>query len=717
MMKLKKHIKAFITPKHLTEKDGIFFWQERVLLIILSASSVLGFIAYLPSISLAVKEELWSIAALDTLMLGLIFFLTWRKDLPYKFRAGGVCLISFILGMVLLAVLGPFGAGPIWLFTFPVFTLILMGNRSAFTALFINLMTLIFVGFVIQINPDGIIGLLKINTWNLSIGNQLEKWVVICFNFMLLNIITVLIMATVLGGLNKSLIKSASAERKYREIFDNILDVYFETSLEGTILEISPSIEKISDYSQKELKENAFLLSQIYDQPEQRIDLIEKLKKNDETQNHEVNLKNKTGSTRICSVNARLLKDKYGKPERIVGILRDVTESKKDEHEKIKAQKIIGEREKLALVGQIAGKMAHDFNNILGIIMGNTELTLLYCKEPETRKSLEIIFNQTIRGKNLTKNLLAFAKDQEPKQEFFSLSEKVDLVLNLLKKDLEDIKIILDKKSGLPDIFADPGMIEHALVNLIQNSIHALSKVKGPTIIIKTYSEDNNIFLKIEDNGCGIPKEHLDNIYEPSFTLKGTMDTIKSYESGTKGTGYGMTNVKKYIEQHKGSIFAESELGFGTKFIIKIPIIKKELTAKEKTELKEEIVHFEKNILLVEDEQSLSDVQYHVLTQPPCNHKVDIAINGQVAIDLFDKNKYDLVSLDYVFPGKISGMDVYNHIRKTDQTIPVLFISGNIEFLESLKKLKQKDAFIDNLSKPCQNKDYVKAINALLEKH
>jgi len=716
-MKFKKHINSFITPNHLTEKDGIFFWQERVLLIILTASSVLGFITYLPSISLAVKEKLWSIAVLDTLMLGLIFFLTWRKDLPYKFRAASLSLISFILGVVLLAVLGSFGAGPIWLFTFPIFTLILMGNRSAFAALFINLMTLIFIGFVIQFNIDGIIGLFKINTWGLSTENHLEKWVVICFNFMLLNIITVLIMAIVLGGLNKSLIKSASAERKYREIFDNILDVYFETSLDGKIIEISPSIEKISDYSQEELKENGVLLSQIYDQTSQGTDLIDKLKQTAQTQNYEIYLKNKTGSTRICSVNAKILDDKDGKPPRIVGILRDITESKKDEQEKIKAQKITGEREKLALVGQIAGKIAHDFNNILGIIMGNTELALPDCQEPETRKSLEIIFKQTIRGKNLTKNLLAFAKDQEPRQEFFSFNEKVDLVLNLLKKDLEYIKIILEKKSGLPDIFADPGMIEHTIVNLIQNSIHALSKVKNPTIIIKTYAANNNIYLEIEDNGCGIPKEHLENIYEPSFTLKGNKDTIKSYETGTKGTGYGMTNVKKYIEQHKGSIFVESELGSGTKFIIKIPVIKKALTAKEKIELKEEIAHLEKNILLVEDEQSLSDVQYRILTQPPFNHKVDIAINGEVAVDLFDRNKYDLVSLDYVFPGKISGMDVYNHIRKTDQTIPVLFISGNIEFLESLKILKQKDAYIDHLSKPCQNKDYVKAINSLLEKH
>jgi DNA-binding response OmpR family regulator len=92
---------------------------------------------------------------------------------------------------------------------------------------------------------------------------------------------------------------------------------------------------------------------------------------------------------------------------------------------------------------------------------------------------------------------------------------------------------------------------------------------------------------------------------------------------------------------------------------------------------------------------------------------VDIADNSRVAMELVDKNKYDLISLDYVLPGKLNGMDVYHHIRKKNQTIPVLFISGNIEFLESIKELKRHDPYIDHLSKPCKNIDYVNNINML----
>ncbi|MCP4721794.1 MAG: response regulator, partial [Desulfobacteraceae bacterium] len=98
----------------------------------------------------------------------------------------------------------------------------------------------------------------------------------------------------------------------------------------------------------------------------------------------------------------------------------------------------------------------------------------------------------------------------------------------------------------------------------------------------------------------------------------------------------------------------------------------------------------------------------------PCFHRVDIANSGQAAIDLLEKNKYDLISLDYMLLDHMNGMDVYTHVRKTNQNIPILFISGNIEFLESIKNLKQKDAKIDHLSKPCMNKEYVNSINRLL---
>jgi len=393
----------------------------------------------------------------------------------------------------------------------------------------------------------------------------------------------------------------------------------------------------------------------------------------------------------------------------------DLAPLKEAENEKIKAQKIAGEQKKLALVGQVAGKMAHDFNNILGIIMGNAELSMLHCKDDRIRKTLELIFNQTLQGRSLTKNLVAFAKDQEPRQTFFNLGSTIQLAVDLLKKDLEGIRVIQTHSPGIPDLLADPGMMEHVLVNLLQNAIHAVSQTQSPCIKISSFASDTHICLDIMDNGCGIPKDQIERIYDPAFTLKGSRDLKGAYQPGIKGTGYGMANVKKYIEQHRGTIILSTEEGKGTGFSIHLPITRKELTSEEIQTIDRKNPAKGKHILVVEDEPAISSVQKAILSQAPCRHQVDIAESGQEAIDLISEHAFDLVSLDYLLPGHISGMDVYHHIRKKDPQVPVMFVSGNIEFLESIKGLKEKDPNMDHLSKPCRNTDYMILVNTMLQ--
>ena len=408
--------------------------------------------------------------------------------------------------------------------------------------------------------------------------------------------------------------------------------------------------------------------------------------------------------------------DADGNLKGILGIARDITERKKNEEEKIEAYLSLEEHKKLALVGKIAGKMAHDFNNVLGIIMGQSELGLFICKEPETLKKLKLIFDQSLRGKNLTKNLVAFAKDQEPKYECFYLNEKIALVISLLKKDLDGIEI---RKKGLSEnieLIADPGMIEHCLVNIFQNSIHALSKSENPFICIQLRQSNETVIVTIDDNGCGIPEAHIDNIFEPSFSLKGSRDVLDSYDGSIKGSGYGMANVNKYIELHKGKIKVRSQLNIGTTVELSFPLIRKKLTKEEKIIIEHEGYHSNKRILLVEDEIQIAEVQRFVLTNEPCNHIVDVAHTGKAALKLFDTNDYDLISLDYILPGKINGKNLYDHIRSKKKTTPILFISGNIEFLESIKDLKRDDRFVDHVSKPCQNIDYLNSIKLLLDK-
>lgn len=382
--------------------------------------------------------------------------------------------------------------------------------------------------------------------------------------------------------------------------------------------------------------------------------------------------------------------------------------------EMTKAHSYAAEREKQALIGKIAGKMAHDFNNVLGAVMGNAEIAIPDCNETHTRETLELILEQSLRGRNLTRNLVAFAKDQEPKQEYFAVNDKIDLVLNLLKKDMLNVGVTKEWSPGIPDILADPGMVEHCLVNLLQNALHATSKSEYPSIRIRTFYSDKHICITIEDNGCGIPKEHFERIFEPAFTLKGGRDTIGAYAPGIKGTGYGMSNVKKYLEQHHSTIHIESEVNRGTVITICFPEMKKSLSSGEVTEITTRGVVSGKRILIVEDELAISEVQYRILSKAPCNHSLDTAVNGQMAMDLISRNEYDLISLDYVLPGGINGIEVYNYLRQKNRKTPVLFISGNLSFLESIANMKEDDPFIDHISKPCQNREYINRISDLL---
>lgn len=508
------------------------------------------------------------------------------------------------------------------------------------------------------------------------------------------------------------------SERKYRLLFKHAPTGIYEVDfIKGRFTTANDIMCSFSGYTEEEfLAMNPMALFTAESNAHFKI-LIKKLTRGEPlNETIEADLIRKSGDTvHIIMAIDYQLEDKILKSARV--IVHDITELKRVEAEKIRAEKLAGEQKKLAMVGQIAGKMAHDFNNILGIIMGNSELLLTEKHDLPTTERLKLILNQTLRGKNLTRNLVAFAKDQEPKQEFFKLADKIDLVINLMKKDLEGIKLIRNDDFDIPDLLADPGMIEHTIVNLLQNSIHALSLTPMPEIEIKTFCLNDFIILQVRDNGCGIPEEHHKSIYSPAFTLKGSKDITRSYGNGIKGTGYGMANVKKYIEQHKGSILLESKPGKGTRFTIHLPVIKKELTENEKEIIEKKNIKSGKRILLVEDETDISNVQYTILSNPPCSHTVDIAHNGQMAIDLLKRNTYDTISLDYLLPGEINGMDVYEFIRETSPGIPILFISGNIEFLESIRELKARDPMIDHISKPCLNRNYIEQINALLSRN
>ena len=183
-------------PAGILRDDPFRYWQERVLLTVLFASAVFGFFAYVPSMWLAIKEGLWLVALADTFIYAVLLTALVHRRLPYVVRSGGVVGISFLLGLVLLFVLGPFGAGPVWLFIFPLFAGIFMGLMASLAALAVNGATLAVTGLLVWA---------EILPWATPAANPTAKWLVSSVNFMLLDTVAAISITVLLAGLRSSL--------------------------------------------------------------------------------------------------------------------------------------------------------------------------------------------------------------------------------------------------------------------------------------------------------------------------------------------------------------------------------------------------------------------------------------------------------------------------------------------------------------------------------
>lgn len=690
------------------EQGSLYQWRAHILAAIILAGMAFGFFAFIAGYAVVIKEGAWGLGLVNIfgVILGLVFICVRR--IRFEIRVALSLFMFYVIGAAVIVSVGPLSGGPAWLFAFPVLAGVLLGNRAAIVAVIMNALLLAAVDWMIS---SGMIG------QDFPFFTTPQTRIAAGINFLVVNAITAVSVSALLRGLDTS-------ETRYRLMADNVADVIWTMDMDLNVTYISPSIFQMQGYTADEARgmpirdlvtpDSMEKISQLYTRK------MAQLESGQEEAWQPVILEaeqiRKDGSLIWTSINARLLSGPDGRPRGILGVTRDITIERKIQADKIAARKIAAEHEKLALVGRIAGKMAHDFNNVLGIIMGNAELARMDGTDPEMNDTLDLIVQQSERGKNLTKNLVAFAKSTDPRRETFSINEKIDFVLNLLKSDLEGILVETTYDEEIT-IRADAGMIEHVLVNLIQNAVHALSLTRSPRISIRAHRSEQHLVMTITDNGCGIPDTALERIFEPSFTLKGSRDVTGSYRAGIKGTGYGLSNVKKYLDLHNGRMDIHSAAGSGTAVTLVLPAAEKPVGAADRPTAGLPAVNAGKSILLVEDELPILDVQYSLLTRPPYRHRVDTAKDGLTAVSLIESSQYDLVCLDYFLPGHMNGREIYDHLRKKQTDVPVLFVSGNIEFLESIEDLKKKDPLIAHLSKPCRNSDYLRLINRLLEKN
>ncbi|RHW16423.1 response regulator [Sphingomonas gilva] len=397
--------------------------------------------------------------------------------------------------------------------------------------------------------------------------------------------------------------------------------------------------------------------------------------------------------------------------------------SLKDNSEESKLKRQVAQATKMQAVGQLAGGVAHDFNNILTAIIGHCDLMLMrHTPGDSDYDDIQQIKANSNRAAGLTRQLLAFSRQQTLRPQVLQLPDVISEVSNLLKRLLgETVTLQIKHGRDLGAVRADPGQLEQVIINLAVNARDAMqSKGSGGVLTIQTRAvsvaearrmgddllpQAEYTALSVSDTGTGIPAEALPKIFEPFFTTKDV----------GKGTGLGLSTVYGIVKQSGGFIFADSAPGKGATFTIYLPVHRAEEAPKVAPPPAKERVEAawgSGTILLVEDEAMVRAVAERALVRH--GYTVLTAEHGEAALELLeDGANPDLMVSDVVMP-TMDGPTLVRHARQRYPSLPILFMSGYAE--EQLRKSIDLDN-VAFLPKPFSVQDLAAAVQVALARH
>ncbi len=508
-------------------------------------------------------------------------------------------------------------------------------------------------------------------------------------------------------------------EQKYRNLFADIDDVVFISTPDGHFLEINPAGAKLFGYStvSEVLKLN--ISKDLYIDPKDRQRFKATMESKGQVKDFELILKDKNGKKLIVSETVTGVRDEQGQIVAYQGILRDITYRKQLEEQLFQAKK-------MESIGLLAGGVAHDFNNILTIISGYTELIMLDSdRSGKHYDDLKNILKGVNRAEDLIHQLLAFSRQQMIEPITLNINEIItELKAMLIRLISEDIRLEVKLNKNISSIKADPAQIQQILVNLIVNANQAVKQLndnnKEKVISISTKEVDLSkaptkkqlddfdgkyILIAVQDNGVGMDKETRQNIFEPFFSTK---------KEG-EGTGLGLATVYGIVQQNKGNLNVESELGKGTTFNIYWPITSEKCTAEIKTDTQVKFEPRSETILYVEDDPNVRELMCQALDA--LGYKVIEAENGKDALDRVKKesliNKIDLVISDIVMP-EMNGEDLADALRKLRPDLKILLCSGFTDTRISAGRKSKREKY-HFLPKPYSLNKLEKTIRSILK--
>lgn len=417
------------------------------------------------------------------------------------------------------------------------------------------------------------------------------------------------------------------------------------------------------------------------------------------------------GARRNVAVSGAPMRNSFGEMFGLVFVIRDETEQRLLEEEYRQSQKMDS-------IGKLAGGVAHDFNNMLGGIMGAAELLEEELAEhPKLLKYVNIIFRCSKQASELTDKLLAFSRKEKPVFQPVSVHECINNVLEIVERSIDPRIDLKQQFNAEKDYIMGSGMLlQNAILNLCLNARDAMKNggmltVATDNTILVAEDAAVNLFnippgeylcIRVKDTGNGIPNDIKDRIFEPFFTTK----------AAGKGTGLGLSAVYGIIKNHQGGIQAHSEFRIGTTFEIFLPLTQAKQATSETAPVEQSDLCGK--ILLIDDEPELREASAELIQR--FGHEVITATNGIDGMHIYHEqaDSIDLVLLDLAMPGK-GGMDCLREIHEIKPEAKVIICTGYATE-ETVRELHTNRVF-RILNKPFRRTDLLAAIeNALQQK-
>lgn len=447
------------------------------------------------------------------------------------------------------------------------------------------------------------------------------------------------------------------------------------TEIKGKISLINDHAKKILDVD-KDLNQNKYFndILRIYDidTEEEILNPFEYLLSNDKEKysNKEYLLKTLKENQKLVSIGSALLLDESGISFGNVFVFRDTTEQKAIENELQKNQK-------LESLGILAGGIAHDFNNILTAVIGNLSLAKYsLSSKDEVYELLENAENASVQAKGLTHQLLTFAKGGTPIKGIVSITDIINESLGFILSG-SNVKYHTYFEENLPLVELDSGQVSQVIQNLIINADQSMPNggnlyinVERKIINKNKYNELNpGIYIQIDikDGGIGIPKNHLNKIFDPFFSTK------------SRGSGLGLSTSYSIIRKHDGLLSVKSEIGKGSTFTILLPASEKYKQGKAKKIIKTKNLKGFGKILIMDDEQAIHNLSSNILEKH--GYEVFAAYDGKEVLKLYkeatkENEPFAATVLDLTIPGGMGGKETIRELLKFDPDAIVIVSSG-----------------------------------------